>query len=46
MLQFVPYVEAADGDHEWIGGGQQGTDDDAADQHGPENQKRGTFVLH
>ena len=38
MLQLVPDVEAADGDHHGRRGGQQGTVDDAAHQHGPEGQ--------
>jgi hypothetical protein len=34
-------VQAADIDHDWIGGGQQGTDDHAGDQYGPERQDQG-----
>src|ERR1017187_10455796 len=44
MLQFVPDVEAADRDHEGRRRGCQGADDDAADQHGPEDQEQGTIV--
>ncbi len=38
VLQFIPDVEAAYRDHERRRGGQQGADDDAADQHGPNDE--------
>ena len=41
QLQFVPDVEAADRDHEWIGGGQPGADHNATDQPTPERQDEG-----
>jgi len=44
VLQFVPDVEAADRDHDGRCSGQQGADDDAADQHDRKGHKYDAFV--